>query len=224
MNFFIERTVGKFDFDQIWQRLQSVTTMKNLSQLASILGIKQPTISKAKKHGDFPLKWALCIAKVYFLNTDWVLYGAGPIRQGRAAETVFQCKLEQLNEILIKATRASSHEEYEICLEVAGSLREEIKKEAKLIIDQEPGDVECSPEVVELLEGAKRVLKSGNVVAFDALERNIRYFDFAIRQERDMVEQKKKMEMMEKRLAALEKNKGCDPPQKEDQSSVKKAM
>lgn len=215
MNFLIERTVGKFDFDQIWQRLQFVTTMKNLSQLALILGIKQPTISKAKKHGEFPLKWALCIAKVYFLNTDWVLYGSGPIRQGRAAETVFQCKLEQLNEILIKATRANSPEEYEVYLEAADTLRDEIGQEANLIVDQMPSEAECSPEVAELLEGAKRVLQSGNVVAFDALERNIRYFDFAIQQEQRMFE-------MEKRLAALEEKKTGEKPSEEEPSSHKK--
>jgi hypothetical protein len=215
MNFFIEHTVGKFDFDQIWQRLQSVTSMKNLSQLAAILGIKQPTISKAKKNGDFPLKWALCIAKVYFLNTDWVLYGTGPIRQGRAAETVFRCKLEQLDEILIKATRAGTSEEYDACLKIADSLRVDIENEASRIIDLTPSDDECSPEITELLEGTKRVLKSGNAVAFDALERNIRYFDFAIQQEQRMAE-------MEKRLAAMEKKMTAEKPSEEAPSSRKK--
>ena len=46
------------------------------------------------------------------------------------------------------------------------------------------------PEVAELLEGARRVLKSGNPIAFDALERNIRYFDHAV--------------AVEKRLAIVE--------------------
>ncbi|MHB1350075.1 MAG: helix-turn-helix domain-containing protein [Desulfobulbaceae bacterium] len=215
MNFFIERTVGKFDFDQIWQRLQSATTLKNLSQLASILGIKQPTVSKAKKHGEFPLKWALCIAKIYFLNAEWVLYGNGPIRQGRAAETVFQCKLERLNEILTEATSAGTPEEYEAYLDAAGKLREEIDREVGDIADKRSTDTECSPEISELLEGAKRVLESGNVVAFDALERNIRYFDFAIQQEQRMAE-------MEKRLAALEEKGGGEKPSEGAPSSHKK--
>lgn len=51
---------------------------------------------------------------------------------------------------------------------------------------------EDDPEIVELLEKAQRVLKSGNPVAFDALERNIRYFDHAVAVEKrlDMVEEK----------------------------------
>lgn len=40
------------------------------------------------------------------------------------------------------------------------------------------------PAVAELLEGARRVLKSGNPIAFDALERNIRYFDHAVASEK----------------------------------------
>jgi len=37
------------------------------------------------------------------------------------------------------------------------------------------------PGIADLLESARRVLKSGNQVAFDALERNIWYFDYAIK-------------------------------------------
>lgn len=52
------------------------------------------------------------------------------------------------------------------------------------------------PEVAELLEGARRVLKSGNPVAFDALERNIRYFDHAVATE-------KRLESLETKMTTL---------------------
>jgi len=42
------------------------------------------------------------------------------------------------------------------------------------------------PEITDLLEGARRVLTSGNPVAFSALERNIRYFDQAVEAERQL--------------------------------------
>jgi len=83
---------------------------------------------------------------------------------------------------------------------------------------------EPDPEIADLIEGARRVLKSGNAVAFDALERNIRYFDFAIQQERDMIEQKKKLSEVEKRLAALEEKKTCETQCPGEPSSVKKAV
>jgi len=67
------------------------------------------------------------------------------------------------------------------------------------------------------MEGARRVLKSGNPVAFDALERNIRYFDYAIRQEQ-------RMEEMERRLARLEEEKTTSKtPSEEGQSPDEKA-
>lgn len=62
------------------------------------------------------------------------------------------------------------------------------------------------PEVADLLEGARRVLKSGNPVAFDALERNIRYFDHAVATEKrlEAVEGK-----LEKLMQVLEHRKGA---------------
>lgn len=36
------------------------------------------------------------------------------------------------------------------------------------------------PEIADLLEGARKVLKSGNKVAYEVLERNIRYFSHAV--------------------------------------------
>ena len=53
-----------------------------------------------------------------------------------------------------------------------------------------------SPEVAELLEGARKVLTSGNPIAIDALERNIRYFSHAI-------EVEKRMQGMEADLAEM---------------------
>jgi hypothetical protein len=53
-----------------------------------------------------------------------------------------------------------------------------------------------NPMVAELLENARKVLNSGNPVAFDALERNIRYFAHA-------VEVEKRLSAMESRLERL---------------------
>lgn len=50
-----------------------------------------------------------------------------------------------------------------------------------------------NPEVAELLEGARKVLTSGNPIAFDALERNIRYFSHAIEVEKRMGEMEAKL-------------------------------
>ena len=62
--------------------------------------------------------------------------------------------------------------------------------------------LEKDPEVAELLEGAKKVLKSGNKAAFDALQRNIRYFAHTIKVEERLV---KIEQNMKHRMVAMEK-------------------
>lgn len=59
----------------------------------------------------------------------------------------------------------------------------------------------------------RRVLKSGNQVAFDALERNIRYFDHAIKTE-------ERLQIMESRLKNVEKRLKETPKE----NTEKKAM
>ncbi|MBE9482013.1 MAG: helix-turn-helix domain-containing protein [Bacteroidetes bacterium] len=70
------------------------------------------------------------------------------------------------------------------------------------------------PEIVELLEGARKVLKSGNQVAYDALERNIRYFSHTIETEKELKIIKSRLEVIEKRL----------PQKPEDENTEKKVM
>lgn len=66
------------------------------------------------------------------------------------------------------------------------------------------GQLDDDPGIADLLESARRVLKSGNQVAFDALERNIRYFFHTIETEKELAGYKRRLVNHEKRLAALE--------------------
>lgn len=66
------------------------------------------------------------------------------------------------------------------------------------------GLLDEEPEVAELLEGARRVLKSGNPIAFDALERNIRYFDHAVATEKRLKSMEEKLEHLNSVEAKLE--------------------
>jgi len=60
------------------------------------------------------------------------------------------------------------------------------------------------PEISELLKKARKVLKSGNKVAQEALESGIHYFFQAIDDLESMKETKKRQKNMESRMAALE--------------------
>jgi transcriptional regulator with XRE-family HTH domain len=87
----------------------------------------------------------------------------------------------------------------------------EVAEEASIykveVLDSDPG-------IADLLKAAKKVLKSGNQVAYDALERNIRYFDHAI-------ETEKRLRVMESRLEDVEKRL---PQKPEDKNTKKKVM
>lgn len=79
------------------------------------------------------------------------------------------------------------------------------------------------PELAELLDGARKVLTSGNPIAFDALERNIRYFSHAIEVEKrmqgmeaDLAEMKSYVMEMKRQEEAREKSR------LEEQSSKRK--
>ncbi len=86
--------------------------------------------------------------------------------------------------------------------------------------------VKDDPELVELLDGARKVLTSGNPIAFDALERNIRYFSHAIEVEKRMQEMEAKLaEMDDLKRYVLELKKQEEAREKarlEEQSSKRK--
>ena len=63
-----------------------------------------------------------------------------------------------------------------------------------------PQALDPDPEISDLMEGARRVLTSGNPIAFDALERNIRYFDHAIAAEKRADKAEEKIQKMEENM------------------------
>lgn len=79
------------------------------------------------------------------------------------------------------------------------------------------------------MEGARRVLTSGNPIAFDALERNIRYFDHAIEAERradaterEIQEMKEDFEIIKAEIQRLKRENLRLDKEAEEQSSAKK--
>ncbi len=74
-------------FEDSFRRINLRTPIKNQSQLADFLGIKQPQISKQKKKNNFPKAWAYQIAKEYNLSTDWILDGEA--KQNKSKDDFF---------------------------------------------------------------------------------------------------------------------------------------
>jgi hypothetical protein len=63
------------NFDEVWARLKVVLDLKSQIQLASMLGIKSPSVTDAKKRGLFPLNWAYLLATKYNISLDLILLG-----------------------------------------------------------------------------------------------------------------------------------------------------
>lgn len=69
-------------FSDVFQRIQETTTIKNMVQLAEIVGCTQQNVSVKKKEGVFPADWAFKVGQSYKLSTDWIMTGEGPKRLG----------------------------------------------------------------------------------------------------------------------------------------------
>lgn len=70
--------LNKMDFSKVWERVRKEAGIKNMSQLAQIIGKTHQTVSAKKAQGkEFPIEWAYLVAKEYNLSTDWILTGEG---------------------------------------------------------------------------------------------------------------------------------------------------
>lgn len=99
----------------------------------------------------------------------------------------------------------------------------------QLIDDELMPPLDPDPEIAQLMEGARRVLTSGNPIAFDALERNIRYFDHAIEAERradqmekQILDMKEDFELIKSEMQRLRRENLRLDKEAEEQSSNKK--
>lgn len=222
------------NFGDVWGRVKTATNIRNLSQLAKVLDIKQPSVSKAKKRGVFPPHWILFIAERYNVPADWLFTGNGPARYGETGMNWKKEKLKGMASMFIEAlalkdkdperfdelfrevlkigeaVALTKPESIEERLDLAESriLELEAEKEFLLFIvnhyEKVKGPLDKDPEVAELIDGARKVLTSGNTLAHDALTRNIKYFSHAVEAEARLQKTEGKLSDLEVRLAELE--------------------
>lgn len=67
------------EYEQILKRIQSVTHTRTQVELAAILGIKQSSISDAKKRQSIPAEWYMKLFENLGINPDWLKKGIGPV-------------------------------------------------------------------------------------------------------------------------------------------------
>lgn len=66
-------------FDQALERIKKATGARTQVQLAEILGIRQSSISDAKRRNSVPADWFLKLYRIYGLNPDWLADGIEPV-------------------------------------------------------------------------------------------------------------------------------------------------
>lgn len=78
--------VVKILFDPAWERIKSLTGWSKYGELSNLLGIKQASVSGAKKRGFIALEWLFSVAQSYNGSTDWLATGEGAIKRGDQGE------------------------------------------------------------------------------------------------------------------------------------------
>ena len=71
-------------FDEIFARLKEAVGAQTDIELGASLGLKQQTISTTKKRKQLPAIWITRASLAYGISSDWILYGAGPMRRNEA--------------------------------------------------------------------------------------------------------------------------------------------
>ncbi len=92
-------------FESAIQRIYSSTSTRTQVQLAEVLGIRQSSISDAKRRGAIPPDWQITLLNQFGLNPAWVRTGEGPqYLAGEEGEAPVCCSGEKPQE-----TRRTSH-------------------------------------------------------------------------------------------------------------------
>lgn len=65
------------DFQTAYDRIREATGSRTQSEVASLLGVKQSSISDAKRRNSIPAQWLLILFDKRALNPTWVRTGEG---------------------------------------------------------------------------------------------------------------------------------------------------
>lgn len=65
--------------EEVMQRIKAVTSTKTQLEIAEFFGIRQSSISEAKRRNSIPSDWYMKLFDKLGVNPDWVKKGVGPI-------------------------------------------------------------------------------------------------------------------------------------------------
>lgn len=67
------------NFDAQMERIRLITGKRTQLELAELLGVKQSSVSDAKRRGRIPSGWLVMLMRYKQANPDWILTGSGPV-------------------------------------------------------------------------------------------------------------------------------------------------
>lgn len=74
------------------ERFFEAAECRTQAELADFLGIRQSSISDAKRRGSVPAEWLLVLWRKKRVNPDWILTGQGL----QKIQTAEECSIEEL--------------------------------------------------------------------------------------------------------------------------------
>jgi phage repressor protein C with HTH and peptisase S24 domain len=74
-----ESNERRLQFEEAFDRIKKATGARTQVQLAEILGIRQSSISDAKRRSSVPAEWFLKLYRKFGLNPDWLEFGSDPV-------------------------------------------------------------------------------------------------------------------------------------------------
>jgi len=68
----------KILFNEQMERIKLITGIRTQAELADLLGVKQSSISDARKRGRVPSGWLVTLMRYKHANPEWIATGKGP--------------------------------------------------------------------------------------------------------------------------------------------------
>jgi len=142
------------DFELAMERIQTITGCRTQTELGKVLGIKQSSISDAKRRQVIPDGWLVSLFRCYGANPSWILGEAecpylvehlnrqNPTTEIKAKPTSPSTKQNPTptTRELLEALRQQIGDTFEIIIVPAGT-QITLPTQAKTVIDTEDADV-----------------------------------------------------------------------------------
>lgn len=109
-----------FSFQSTLDRLKSASKSSTDSALAKNLGLKQGSISSAKRKGQVPPSWLIRASNDFGVSLDWLYRGLGPMKQEEGDTRVCVDETELVMVPLVQARLAAGSGSFETSDEVNG--------------------------------------------------------------------------------------------------------